>query len=124
MLPNLLVIGATKAGTTTLWHYLDVHPEIFMAPDKELHFFDLDENWAKGVDWYAERFAGAQGQAVIGEATPGYTRYPHRPEAAKRAFATVPDAKRFYRAPAPIERIRSHYVQEVGQGRERKPFPR
>lgn len=122
MLPNLLVIGAAKAGTTSLWQYLDEHPEIFMAPDKELHFFDLDDNWARGLEWYAERFAGSDGHHVIGEATPGYTRFPHRPYAASRAAAVVPDAKLIYLVRDPIERARSHVVHEMRHGREHRDF--
>src|SRR4051812_23135116 len=104
LLPNLLVIGAAKAGTTSLWHYLDAHPSVFMAPAKELHFFDLDENWNRGIPWYAEHFAGSESSPVVGEATPGYTRYPHRPHAAARAAATVPDARLIYLVRDPIER--------------------
>jgi hypothetical protein len=122
VLPNLLIIGAAKAGTTSLWHYLDGHPEIFMAPDKELHFFDLDDNWARGVEWYAERFAGADGQPVVGEATPGYTRFPHRPYAASRAASVVPNAKLIYIVRDPIDRARSHVVHEIRHGREHQDF--
>ncbi|MFL6240289.1 MAG: sulfotransferase family protein [Actinomycetes bacterium] len=119
MLPNLLVIGAAKAGTTSLWAYLDAHPDVFMAPDKELHFFDLDSNWSRGVDWYAGHFDGSDGYAIVGEATPAYARYPHRPNAAERAAAVVPDARLIYLVRDPVERARSHVVHEMRHGRER-----
>jgi hypothetical protein len=122
MLPNLLVIGATKAGTTSLWHYLNTHPEIFMSPGKELHFFDHDECWSLGPAWYAEQFAGAEGHPVVGEATPGYTRFPHRAYSAERAAATVPDARLIYLVREPIERMRSHYRHELRHGREQRDF--
>jgi hypothetical protein len=121
-LPNLLVIGATKAGTTTLWHYLDQHPQVYMAPDKELHYFDVDANWLRGLSWYEDKFAAAGNEPVIGEATPGYTRYPLRPWAAARAATAVPDAKLIYLVRDPIERIRSHVVHEMRHGREQRPF--
>jgi hypothetical protein len=50
-LPNFLVIGAMKSGTSSLAAYLDAHPDVWMAPTKELHFFDDPDNWAKGVEW-------------------------------------------------------------------------
>ena len=55
-LPNLIVIGAMKSGTSSLHYYLDAHPDIAMARAKELHFFSLDRIWAKGIDWYAKQF--------------------------------------------------------------------
>lgn len=120
MLPNLLVIGAAKAGTTSFWDYLNQHPQIFMSPGKELHFFDLDSNWVRGVDWYAAQFVGGEGYPVVGEATPGYTRFPHRPEAALRAVKLVPNAKLIYLVRDPIERTRSHVVHEMRHGREHR----
>jgi hypothetical protein len=121
VLPNLLVIGAAKAGTTTLSHYLAVHPQIYMAPD-ELHFFDLDSNWLRGLDWYAEHFSGARDEKIVGEKTPAYTRYPHRPAAAPRAATAVPDARLIYVVRDPVERIRSHVIHEMRHGRERRRF--
>jgi hypothetical protein len=50
-LPNLLIVGAPKCGTTSLHHYLDLHPEISMSDVKELDFFVPDLNWPKGRDW-------------------------------------------------------------------------
>jgi len=55
-LPNLLIIGAAKAGTTSLHRYLSFHPEIFMSKKKELCFFDLEKRWPLGVDWYSSNF--------------------------------------------------------------------
>src|SRR5207253_543932 len=59
MLPNFLVIGAMKAGTTSLWAYLRQHPDVFMPEDKELNFFVTKVgHWDKGVDWYKSMFEG------------------------------------------------------------------
>ena len=55
-LPNLLVIGGLKCGTTSLHHYLNLHPAIAMSRPKELNFFVEELNWHLGSDWYASHF--------------------------------------------------------------------
>ncbi|HET7568427.1 MAG TPA: sulfotransferase [Gaiellaceae bacterium] len=110
MLPNLLVIGAMKAGTTSLHRYLDLHPEIAMSPVKEPRFFSDDANWARGVEWYEEQFPDAA--PVRGEATPDYTKAPEIDGVPERIHAVVPDAKLVYLVRDPIERIVSQYVDQ------------
>ena len=51
-LPNFLLIGAMKAGTTSLWHYLRSHPQVFMSDIKEVMFFDPRHTWDRGLDWH------------------------------------------------------------------------
>ncbi len=58
-LPNLVVIGGLKCGTTSLHHYLGLHPEIGMSRPKELNFFVAELNWELGEDWYANHFSAA-----------------------------------------------------------------
>ncbi len=58
MLPNLIVIGAAKCGTTSLHHYLSLHPEIKMSRRKELNFFIAECSWRKGIEWYQSNFTG------------------------------------------------------------------
>ena len=55
-MPNLVVIGGLKCGTTSLHHYLNLHPEIAMSRPKELNFFVAELNWPLGQDWYATHF--------------------------------------------------------------------
>ncbi|MGN6588482.1 MAG: hypothetical protein ACTHKT_13595, partial [Solirubrobacterales bacterium] len=55
-LPNLIIIGGLKCGTTSIHHYLGLHPEIQMSKPKELNFFVEELNWDLGLDWYASRF--------------------------------------------------------------------
>lgn len=109
MLPNLLIIGAQKCGTTSLHAYLDLHPDVSMAADKELDFFIEDRAWRRGVDWYAARFDDAA--AVRGEASPNYTGWPVWDGVPERAAAVVPGARLVYLVRDPIERIESHYLQ-------------
>jgi hypothetical protein len=69
VLPNLIIIGAPKCGTTSLHHYLSLHPQISMSREKELNFFIAERNWSKGIAWYAAQFAADN--KVRGEASPG-----------------------------------------------------
>ena len=69
-LPDFLVLGVPKAGTTTLARWLADHPGCFVPPEKELDFFNLE--WHTGLDAYAARFAAAPAHVLVGEATPGY----------------------------------------------------
>jgi hypothetical protein len=117
MLPNLLIIGAQKCGTTSLHAYLDLHPDVHMAAEKELDFFIADRAWRNGEDWYAARFSDAA--AVRGEASPNYTAWPVWDGVPERAASVVPGARIVYLVRDPIERIESHYLQRRLQGGER-----
>ena len=117
MLPNLLIIGAQKCGTTSLHAYLDLHPDVHMAAEKELDFFIADRAWRRGVDWYAARFR--DDAAVRGEASPNYTGWPIWDGVPERAAAVVPGARLVYLVRDPLERIESHYLQRRLQDGER-----
>ena len=76
-LPTFLVIGAMKAGTTSLYHYLRDHPQVFMPETKEVNFFNPRRNWHRGMTWYEEQFSAAPpGTVAVGEASTSYTKYP------------------------------------------------
>lgn len=119
-LPNLIVIGASKCGTTSLHRYLDRHPQIAMSRDKELNFFIAERNWAKGVEWYASRFPA--GTAVRGESSPGYTRAPYYAGVPGRMHGIVPDARLVYIVRDPVERIVSNWIHAVAQNDETRPL--
>ncbi len=139
-LPNLIVIGAQKSGTSALHYYLDLHPEVQMSSPKELCFFLCEDdfepgpfiseprelellagmrNWSRGRDWYERHFRS--GARVRGEATPGYAS-PWFPGVAERMAGLVPDAKLIFIARDPLERIVSHYMQMLEMGREWRPL--
>ncbi|MGH8643706.1 MAG: sulfotransferase family protein [Gammaproteobacteria bacterium] len=123
MLPNFLLIGAMKAGTTSLYHYLRAHPQIYMSPVKEPEFFAEESNWRRGLDWYRKQFASAGPDTVaIGEASTVYTKYPRYRGVPQRIVALIPQARLIYVIRDPIERIRSHYQHKVAQGSERAPL--
>jgi hypothetical protein len=120
MLPNLIIIGAQKCGTTALHHYLGFHPEISMSQEKELNFFIEGKNWEKGRAWYESWFTGDA--TVFGEGSPDYTNYPAVKCVPERMHALVPDAKLIYMVRHPIERIVSQYMHNRWSGVETRPI--
>lgn len=117
-LPNLLIIGAQKCGTTSLHNYLACHPGVHMSARKELVFFVAERNWPRGLDWYRGQFQTAA--TVRGESSPHYTMYPRHAGVPERIRRTLPDVKLIYIVRDPIERIRSHYAHNTSLGAERR----
>ena len=122
MLPNLIIIGGMKCGTTSLHFYLRRHPQIFMSRIKELNFFQADRNWNKGIAWYERQFADAGAARIRGESSPYYTSHPQDPTVPERMRQTVPDARLVFLVRDPIERVVSHYMMWFGIHRENRPF--
>lgn len=118
VLPNLIIMGAQKCGTTSLHYYLSLHPDISMSHEKELNFFIPEMNWPRGVDWYKAQFRGAAD--IRGEASPNYTMYPLVSGVPERMHAVVPEAKLIYIVRHPLERIISHYMQAYATGFENR----
>lgn len=119
MLPNLIIIGAGKAGTTALHHYLGLHPEIFMSRQKELQLFQRDD-WRERLSWYERQFPVEA--PVRGEGSPVYTLYPFCPHVPERMSELVPEAKLIYLVRDPVERFIAHWVEHYSLGFERRPF--
>jgi hypothetical protein len=112
-LPSFLVIGAMRAGSTTLHDALSGHPEIFMSQPKELHFFVAERNWGRGVDWYTRQFAKGDGARARGEASATYSQYPQMAGVPGRAADVLPDARIVYLVRDPIARMRSQYEHDL-----------
>ena len=70
--PNFMLIGAQKCGTSWLAAMLKQHPEIYVPEKKELHFFNVNSNYARGIEWYRKQFEGWAGQPRVGDCTPAY----------------------------------------------------
>jgi len=121
MLPNFLLIGAMKCGTSSLASQLGTHPEILMSEPKELHFFSLDEKRERGLAWYESCFAKARGEAAVGEASTTYTMHPMITGVPARIADTLPDARFLYIVRHPIRRIISNYTHDWLLG-ERNPM--
>jgi Sulfotransferase family len=109
LLPNLLIIGAAKCGTTSLHEYLSLHPQVFMSRRKELAFFTR-ENWRERRAWYEEQFQPA---LIRGESSPGYTMFPYRRSTAEDIHELMPEAKLIYLVRDPVERAIANYVEFV-----------
>jgi hypothetical protein len=115
-LPNFLIIGAAKAGTSTLHTYLRAHPRIFMPARKELRFFAYDGKGddyffpAKSLEVYESYFAGATDEKALGEASPHYLRTPQAP---RRIKDLIPGCNLIVSLRNPIERSFSSYTMAV-----------
>lgn len=104
MLPNFIGVGIQRSATTWIFECLREHPEIYLPPQKEIHFFD--ENFEKGLDWYKQFFKEAKGKKAIGEITPDYL-YNYR--ALRRIAKTLPNVKLLVSLRHPVERAYSAY---------------
>jgi hypothetical protein len=126
-MPDFIIIGAQKCGTTSLYKYLIEHPCIARARRKGIHFFD--KSFVKGMTWYRAHFASVllkyyvkqiHGQDFItGESSPYYIFHPHVP---KRISETIPQVQLIVLLRNPIDRAYSHYHHEVSKGNETLSF--
>lgn len=116
-LPDFLVIGAQKAGTTALYAYLRWHPSIGGPFWKEVSFFD--RHWARGAGWYRGQFPLRRDGMLVGEASPSYIFHPLAPA---RVFSVVPDVRIIALLREPGDRAYSQYQHESALGRESLSF--
>jgi hypothetical protein len=116
-LPNLVIIGAGKSGTTSLHRYLDLHPDVAMSRRKELQFFTR-EHWRDQVNWYRAQFDASA--AVRGESSPTYSMNPVLGDVPERMHALIPDARLVYILRDPVERLLAHWVEWVHITHERR----
>jgi Sulfotransferase family len=123
MLPSFVVIGAMKSGTTSLYHYLKEHPQVFMARTKEPNFFTEEHNWRRGVAWYEHLFDEASDDVrAVGEASTNYSKYPEFRGVPERIASVIPGVRLVYSVRDPIERMRSHYLHRLARGKEQEPI--
>jgi hypothetical protein len=129
-LPNFLVIGAAKCGTTSLHHCLSQHPEVYVAPGMLGCFFAFDgqrpahkgpadwqmDRWAvTDLDTYEAQFGGVGSEKAIGEVCAAYI---YRPDAAERIRSRLPDVKLVAILRDPVDRAYSNYMHKVRDGVE------
>jgi LPS sulfotransferase NodH len=123
-LPDFLIVGAQRSGTTSLYRYLAAHPQVIPAsPSKGVHYFDKHPD--RSLRWYRAHFPTASqraacerrhgGPVVTGEGSPYYLFHPHVPA---RAAAAVPNARVIAMLRDPVERAYSHWRQEYARGFE------
>jgi len=129
-LPNFMIIGVAKAGTTSLYHYLDQHPQVYMCPIKGSNFFGYEDartwRWidegeppllrnfqVKTFERYEALFAQASDEIAIGEVSPQYFRCP---TAARRIHEHIPDVKLVASLRNPAERAFSGFLMRMRRG--------
>lgn len=135
--PNFLVLGANKAGTTSLYRYLGQHPDVFVSPVKEPSYFTKggttapdpatlgararrpDPHVTRTLDEYLALFEGARGESAVGEASTAYLASPVAPERIRRE---IPGVKMVAVLRNPLDRAFSAYAMHVQWGMEERPF--
>lgn len=111
VLPNFLGIGVGKSGTTSLHYVLRQHPDVLLVPDKEGHYFNNDDNYQRGAQWYANKFAKHAGQQFVGDITPSYFI---QEKCYRRIEETLGrDTKLILILRQPVTRAFSHYLHVV-----------
>ena len=120
-IPDFLVLGITKCGTSSLYQDMIQHPKILGAKKKELHFFDNDTRYAKnGIAWYVEQFPHKNTENdLIGEASPGYF---WKQKCLRRIIQHCPRTKFIVSLRNPIKRVISEYFRRKRRGEEKLPF--
>ena len=118
-LPNFLHLGPTKSGTTWLYRVLSGHPEVFLSPAKDLHFFN--RCYDRGPDWYRAQFRGAgQEHSVIGEVCPRYLSFGLAPERIRACLGA--DVRLMVTLRDPVSRAFSSYLDHRKHGEAAPTF--
>lgn len=126
ILPNFFIVGAAKSGTTSMYRYLEQHPDVYMPSFKEPHWFarvkpssGLIVHSVTSEDEYLQLFEGWKGEQAIGEASPSYLWDVAAPDRIKQE---VPDARIIVLLREPVGRAFSHYLMDVREGLEERLF--
>ncbi len=120
VLPDFLVIGVMKGGTTSFFNYLTRHPQVNPPFRKEIKFFDI--HYPEGLGWYRAHFPirfKMKPGTMTGEATPYYIFHPTAPN---RIARVLPSVRLIALLRNPVDRAYSHYNHMVRVGREPLPF--
>jgi sulfotransferase family protein len=127
LLPDFLIIGGQRCGTTSLFNYMIEHPCIVSASTKEVHYFDT--HYRRGVNWYKAHFPTVacryymtrvkQSECLTGEATPYYLFHPSAP---KRICELIPRVKLIVLLRNPVDRAFSHHLHALRSKVETLPF--
>jgi hypothetical protein len=127
LLPDFVILGTQRGGSTSLYRYLEQHPWVEPAVRKEVHFFDF--NWTRGAAWYRAHFPLAWRRAwaqriarrplLTGEGSPYYLVHPHAP---RRLASLLPGARLIALLRNPVDRAFSHYQKSARSGAETLSF--
>ena len=110
-LPNCIYIGPGKTGSTWLFEYFQLHPDVYVTPAKDLYFFD--QYYERGLDWYRRQFSGAASEKIVAEICHDYIVSELAPG---RIDRDLPDVKLMMFLREPIERTFSAYLYRVKHG--------
>lgn len=117
--PNFIIAGAQKCGTTSIFKVLYDHTEVFLPESKEVHFFDRNQSFNKGIDWYKNFFSKSKSEKVIMDITPNYMNKEYVPERIKKL---LPDVKLIFVLRNPVTRAYSNYWDNIRNQNEHLPF--
>lgn len=115
-LPDYIVIGAMKCGTSTLAAQLGAQQGLFMTEPKEPNYFSDDAIFERGAAWYSALFDAAAPGDLLGEASTHYTKLPDRPETVPRMQAALAAPRLIYMIRNPMVRLVSHYIHDWSEG--------
>jgi len=122
VLPDVIIPGAQKCGTSSLFAWMDQHPEVHGSIPKEVHYFDgggpsTRDRWPRGEPWYRAHFPTRNrvGAGIAIEATPRYMLHPAAPA---RIASSLPNVRLIVLLRNPVERAISHYFHQRKRGRE------
>jgi len=128
VLPDVVIVGAQRAGTTSCFRYVEQHPQVVGAIRKEVHYFDVDAKFAKGEGWYRAHFPTTRELAalersdglrrLVMEGTPAYM---FRDYAPARMVALLPEAKLVALLRNPVDRALSNWKLGGKWGRQYAP---
>ncbi|HYD09632.1 MAG TPA: sulfotransferase, partial [Acidimicrobiales bacterium] len=118
-LPDFVIAGVPKAATTSVARWIETHPDAWLAPEKEVRFFNV--RYDEGLDWYRSRFAGAPPGAVIGEGSPAYI---YDDVVVERMARDLPNARFIVLVREPVERAWSNYWFLCAIGAEHRSWRR
>ena len=128
-LPNFLILGASRSGSSTLHAWFSQHPDIFMSEPKELWFFNRDDQYRRGLDHYRAMYGGWNEEQILGECTPVYLYrnllyydrsklyWAKRDGAIARIARDLPDAKFLISLRHPLDRFVSQYRKNSRRGK-------
>ncbi|MDX1477006.1 MAG: sulfotransferase [Saprospiraceae bacterium] len=112
-MPRLIIIGAMKSGTTSLFNYLARHPQLTPCRIKEPAFF-AKTNWHRGIEWYASLFP--DDDTLKFEASTNYTKYPNFDHVPQRMADIIPEVRLLYIVRHPVARLRSELIHNIRAG--------
>ncbi|XP_062508278.1 heparan sulfate glucosamine 3-O-sulfotransferase 1-like [Corticium candelabrum] len=113
--PDFIIVGVRKSGTRALLSMITLHPQV-VSPGPEVHYFDRDENFRRGLGWYVSQMAPSRDGQLTGEKSPSYFIFPSVPLRIKNYFETVgKKAKLLLVVREPVSRLISDFTQKLVQ---------